>query len=195
MRSLVLLCSLLSFAIVVAADGAADGIANGAADLTLEQRKKALIDSAEQAGAAMGRAEYYIEYLPPMADHIVSMPDLARYVLFEEGWSRPEKWGIWSLGNRSVLFLRRAQGPTPRELTISGRYLNGEEATRLLVNNVLVSEAPLLDAKVPLPVAVGNGEVIKIELQHLNPVSPHDLDATVGDRRKMKFGLISLGLQ
>ena len=182
MRSLALLWVLLSAC--VQADNSA----------MPEQRRREIAAAASTAAAGMGRAEYYVEFLQPMPNHALRVDDSHKYVAFGTGWSTIETTGIWSLGNRSTLFLRLASGSAPTRLLIHGKYYNGAEATRLLINGELVSEAPLQNLTVALPADAVASSRLKIELVHLHPIAPNMLDSSSRDARNIKFALMRLRL-
>jgi hypothetical protein len=163
--------------------------------VSLVERRLIRAAAAAEAANGMGRGEYYFDLLRPMPREVLEPDEMSDYVFFGKGWGRPQEWGIWSLGHRSNLFLRVELGREPRELHIHGRYFNGREATRVRVNGVLVSEAELHRKTIPLPPGLAADGHITIEFEHLNPLSPHDVDPSKADIRKLKFRLTELGLK
>ena len=73
-----------------------------AAELSLAQKKQLLIEGASAAAAAMGRAQHYVQFLPPMPATILDAAAIRSHVLFDGGWSHHEKWGTWSLSKRRI---------------------------------------------------------------------------------------------
>lgn len=188
MRPLVLLLCMLSPSLIAGEGGTATSS-------SAQERKSHLAAQASAAAAAMGREENYIEFLQPVPDRVLIVQDMRAYVVFGEGWSRREKWGVWSLDERSVIYLRLSPESEATELYIDGRYHNGAESTRVLLNEVALSEAPLQGLTIKLPGDLAAGGTVKIELQHIDPRSPNELNPAVGDRRRMKFGLERLQLR
>ncbi|MFT4520740.1 MAG: hypothetical protein ACI9JM_003146 [Halioglobus sp.] len=176
MRSLALfisLCCLVAFA---------------HSDVSPQQRKAKISAAALEAAAGMKRYENYVRYLQPIPDRTLRGLGMLPYVLLADGWSGRLSGGAWTLDNRSVLFVRWEPDTTPKQLFIHGRYLGGEEATRLLVNGQLISETPLNNLTVTLPRSLSDASSMEIELQHLNPLTSAEA-GIVGedDSRLLKF--------
>jgi hypothetical protein len=157
-----------------------------------DDRRFEIAERARAAAAGMGRLENYVEFLEPVPDRLITAPQLRKHLLFGEGWSRLEPWGIWSLGKSSIFWLRLPPGASPVALYFDGRYIGGEEPTTVRVNGQWVADSVLLKKRVELPPGIAVGQKLLVELGHRNPVSPHELNPSVGDRRPLKYGLSQL---
>lgn len=127
----------------------------------------------------------------------VTLPDLANYL--GEGWSAPERWGVWSDGARSGLNAVVPGGAT--ELVIGAfSFTHGARthaAARVLINgsegqSLLLSKGNGSVEQVTLRLPLSNRpQVVFIELIHDDPVSPSELGLGSDDRR-ISIGLVSL---
>ncbi len=177
MRAVVLLALLYS---TVVLGGDASPVA---------EQKKALAEQAREAARGVDEYAAYVALLQPMPPENLRADEIEPYILLDKGWSAITENGVWSLGKRSSMYIRLDEGSRPRQLQIQGAYFNGEEPTRLLVNGQLLSEKPLLNLTVDLPAGLEDSPALRIELQHLNPMSPRDLKPSNPDTRKIKFKL------
>lgn len=159
MRSLVLLISLICV----------PALANDKA--SLEERRQRIIAASIETAAGMNGIEEYVPYLPPFPNGLLKGEELTDFVLFAEGWSNMEPWGIWSEGTDSRFYLRIDPARQPEMLYLHGRYYGEEEATKLFVNGKKLSEVPLIHQKIRLPEEVRNSAQLEIELRHINPSS------------------------
>ncbi len=126
--------------------------------------------------------------------HISAKIELCR------GWCAQVAWGVWSLGNASLLRFRLRHRRMPPNCTgvrivIRGRYYGDNEETSVTVNGKdygkqkLVRGHPGLELPIELLLPY---ETIEIMLQHQSPVSPHDFQGG-DDSRPIAFGLVKLG--
>jgi hypothetical protein len=157
------------------------------------QRQQALVSGATAAAARLAEDEYWdgLDFMPTRQLKVAVMHG---YVSLGEGWYRASGWGVWSRGHHSSLFLRAAPGAAARRLLLHGRYANGPEATRVSVNGVLLSEAPLQELTIELPAELAAVERLRIDIEHLNPVAPRDFDPSSDDPRLLKFALVHIRL-
>lgn len=151
--------------------------------------------SARNAAASIERGAGYGELLDVMSSKKLEVSGWPGKVFFGTGWAPLEEWGVWSLGDESRLTIRLDPDRRSDVLYIHGRYFHGEENTRLWVNGKLISEAPMDHLAVRLTPDIVAAGVLKLRLQHIDPLSPHDVDPTKGDLRKLKFGLTELGIR
>ena len=161
-------------------------------DVSPEQRKRDIAVAASVAAARLGRAEHYVPYLDPVPKRMLSADEMVPYVLFGDGWGTRKAKGIWTRGFHSTLYLRLAPGQHPKQLFIHGGYYKGAEATRLLVNGQLLSEAPLQGLTVTLPENLATASQLTIELQHLNPQPLTNVQSGSATSYKIKFQLKQL---
>ena len=165
------------------------------ADVSQEELALELAASARHAAMSIEPGSGYGELLDVMSKDKLEASDWAGQVFFVSGWAPLEKWGIWSVGDESSLIIRVEPESVHGRLYIHGRYFQGQENTRLWLNDQLVSEAPLDHLEVSLTSELVASGVLNIRLQHIAPLSPHDVDPRKGDLRKLKFGLTELGIR
>ncbi|MEM1153544.1 MAG: hypothetical protein AAGI44_05345 [Pseudomonadota bacterium] len=113
------------------------------------------------------------------------------------GWYQPTATGMWSKGNSSTLSFRLpADMPTQKgvNLTLTGRYFNGKEPTLVTVNAQpqVARDLSKLALKVPAN-AISDG-VIRLVLEHQDPVSPSQLGISQ-DPRKIKYQLTAIEIE
>ena len=177
MRTLVLLALLCSSVVL------------GDTGNPVAQQKQELAKMAREAAQKLEEHGNYVALLQPIPQQNLRASEIEPYVLMDSGWSAITENGVWTMGKRSSIYIRLDEGETPGQLRIQGAYFNGEEPTRLFVNGQLLSETPLLDHTVELPPGLEGSPSLHIELQHMNPMSPHDVNPKNRDIRKIKFKL------
>lgn len=164
-------------------------------DLSLSERSQRLAAAASLAAAELQRGDGYAALMQPMPRAVLQTGNMAGTVFFGAGWGRLEPWGSWSIGDKSSLHLRVNPENPPQALYLNGRYFQGPEPSRVLVNGVLVNEAALKQRWIDLPHRLVAGGTLDIVIEHINPMSPHDVDPARGDTRKLKFGITELGMR
>jgi hypothetical protein len=160
-----------------------------AVDNPVALKKQELAAKAMEAAQNVDEYQYLAARLQPMPNTNLKVRDMAAYVLPGEGWLAITDDGVWSVGNRSSLYMLLGDGELPRQLHIQGSYFRGQEPTRLFVNGQLLSETSLRDHTVELPPNLGDSAYLHITLQHLNPLSRHDVDPNSKSMQKIKFRL------
>lgn len=159
-------------------------------DIAPDVRKAQISAAAAQAADGMKRYENYVPYLKPIPDRLLSVNEMTPYVLFAAGWSVKLPEGVWSLDKKSLLYVTWEPGSPPDNLFIHGKYFEGEEQTRLLINGQLVNEGPLKNLTIKLPDLPTDDTWLVIELQHLNPLVPAEVNPSGStDPRSIKFEL------
>ena len=165
-------------------------VALGGTDIPVAQKKQELAALARLAATELGTYEYYLDQLQPIPNRKLQALEMLPFVLFvDEGWGAITQKGVWSLGERSSLFIRLEEGARPKQLLIQGVYLNGQEPTRLFVNGELLSETSLQDHTVDLPPGLENSSHLHIELQHMNAAVHNETQPSSPDARKSNFRL------
>jgi hypothetical protein len=118
------------------------------------------------------------------------------------GWSMPEPWGVWSLGDSEVELSLPKTSKGPYDLSIDGIALiapnhpvqkivvqvNGEDIATWSFN--AASQAGKRSAVIPTQLAETGS--IKIVFKPINPVSPAQTDPTLTDTRVLGLGLKNL---
>jgi hypothetical protein len=128
--------------------------------------------------------------------HISSKIELCR------GWCTQVAWGVWSLGEASLLRFRlmlmhRRIPPncTGVRIVIWGRYYGDNQETSVTVNGKNYGKQRLVRGhrglELPIELLLPY-ENIEIMLQHQSPVSPRDFQGG-DDSRPIAFGLVKLG--
>ncbi len=159
------------------------------------ERAAVIAAAARDAAAEIERGVGYGDLLFPLRSQRLEVRDWPGTVFFGPGWASLETWGVWSIGSTSQITLRLDSDDIPTAIYIHGRYYQGEEDTRLWINDVLVAEGPLDHRVVPLPPGMAATGSLHIQLEHINPLSPHDVDPQKQDYRKLKFGLTEIGVR
>ena len=172
----------------------ASSVALAAADVPVAQQKQRLAAMARQAAEKLEEQANYVAQLQTMPERKLHISELEPFVLWGEGWNAPTENGIWSVDNKSSMFIRLDEGESPSRLLIQGTYFNGLEPTRLFVNGQLIGEAPLEGQTLDLLQSLDGATAMHIELHHLNPVSPKDIKPNSRDTRKIKFKLEEIRL-
>jgi len=118
---------------------------------------------------------------------------LSEQLYLLKGWSWQEEWGLWSTGKESEIIFSR-----PREgfdaIRLRGVYFWGPEKTTVRINGRLMGSFVLIDAVIPVDKDIYNAKIIKITLEHKNPISPYDVGISEFDKRKIKYGLTGFEL-
>lgn len=161
------------------------------ANPALEARKQSISANIKAAAKTLNKHENLIAALQVAPTDRMSAQAFKGFVVAGEGWSAITADGVWSLGERSSLYVKAGDVPR-KKLLIQGRYFNGKEATRLFINGELVSETPLNNHAVRLPQALDTSKPLHIELHHLNPLAPNAINPDNPDSRPIKFKLQQL---
>jgi hypothetical protein len=116
-----------------------------------------------------------------------------------EGWSAPEPWGTWSIGDRSSL--KFLAPPEAKQLRITASaFLGGSHtstSSRVSVNgggSMTISFDPTSPQPATFTLELPPGSearVVDVEFLHDSPVSPSDAGVSA-DGRKISIGLIGL---
>lgn len=135
--------------------------------------------------------------LPVMELGTLKSRKLSRYVILKKGWSRQEKWGVWSEGHTSTLEFKispELQQQKTIKISLNGRYFNGVENTVIKINNQTYKSQSLTNAEFIIPTDTIKDRIVEIELHHHTVKSPKELGVS-SDDRKLKFGLTSIKLE
>ncbi len=135
--------------------------------------------------------------LPVLPQGVVKKRKLSNYLIFTQGWSRQERWGVWSLGNSSSFTFKISKKQHQQKaikITLNGRYFNGVENTEIKINNKKYKAQPLTNAVFIVPTDSIKDQMINIELKHHTVRSPKELGLS-SDVRNIKFGLTSIKLE
>ncbi len=144
----------------------------------------------------------YVMDLPPsffrtLKPISVNSPILNReinnYLYLLRGWSLPEAWGVWSIGKKSTIIFPRPEKPF-NAIRLRGGYFYGIEKTGVSINGKFMGRFVLIDKVIPIGKEISNSKLIKITLEHENPISAFDIGINKKDRRKMKYGLSAFEL-
>jgi hypothetical protein len=116
------------------------------------------------------------------------------------GWCQPNRWGVWSKGNRSVLKFRVMHrhlklGHKRLCIRIVGKYYGENTHTLVTVNGRFFGEQRLVGGNREITVCtedLPDYEVIDIQLQHMAPVSPREYEGKK-DARNLAFLLMRIG--
>lgn len=133
--------------------------------------------------------------LPPVVD--VKPSGFNSELLLSNGWGKPEKWGVWSLGRKSTLSLRVAPEALRGGgviLFIKGRYYNGDEKTHVMINGEDFGWHILRNQSFEVPSELLAKGVLRLQLEHKNPISPYSLGKS-NDLRKLKYGLSQISME
>jgi len=117
---------------------------------------------------------------------------LEKYIIFYDGWSEQEDWGIWSEGKESSFFLLNVEDRPVKSLLIEGIYFNGEEQTEVYLNGINLGVFVLTKKELYIPMKEQGAEIFHVELKHKKPISPMELNSKNTDDRKIKFGLTGI---
>lgn len=181
MRSLIAITLLIAAAHNATADAPTE-------TRNVEARKQAISANIKAAAKTLNKHEHLIAGLQVAPTHRMSAQAFKTFVVPGEGWSAITADGVWSLGERSSLYIKLGDVPR-KKLLLQGRYFNGDEATRLFINGQLVSETPLKNHAVRLPADLDTAKPIHIELHHLKPLAPNAVNPDNPDTRPIKFKL------
>lgn len=132
--------------------------------------------------------------LPPA--RAVHTNRMGTHLLLSRGWSLPEKSGAWSMGSTSTLSMKippKFRHEHALTLDIRGNYFNGEELTGVIVNGHDLGGHVLTSARFELPMESLDDDILRLQLNHSNPVSPHALGKS-DDKRKLKYKLLRLSI-
>jgi len=135
--------------------------------------------------------------IPTLVLDEVKTRQLSNYLVFTQGWSRQEKWGLWSDGHLSRFNFKISKKQRQQKsikITLNGRYFNGVENTEITINNKKYNSQPLTNAFFIVPVELIKDQMINIELKHHSIISPKELGLS-SDARNLKFGLVSIKLE
>jgi len=125
-------------------------------------------------------------------------PELAALLQYSPGWSTPESWGVWSVGNVSRIEFRlplaRFTGwENSLVLNFRGCYFADNTSTQIWINGHFIEDASLCEHALNIPFhMLDENRVAHLELRHQAAVSPVDLASGV-DTRTLAYGLQSLG--
>lgn len=120
------------------------------------------------------------------------------HVHLYEGWSRPESWGVWSVGQRSRLRFRLPATLLPTyfswlKIRLRGRYHATITSSRITVNGLDLGERDLsaADTILDLPLdALQAYEVVDISLEHASSGKR----PPGGDKRDLAFALSAIAV-
>jgi hypothetical protein len=118
-------------------------------------------------------------------------------LLLSSGWSQPEEWGVWSLGEESTLLLRVAPAVLRGarfKLLLKGKYYNGAEITGVKINGEDFGWHILRNKSFDVPSELLIDGLLRLQLVHKTPISPYSLGKS-SDQRKLKYGLSEISLE
>lgn len=118
-------------------------------------------------------------------------------ILLASGWSRPEKWGVWSNGSESSLSLRVAAkllAGSGLEIKLRGRYFNGVEPTGVTINGINFGQHVLKNKSFKVAHESLDGDILRLRLIHPNAISPLQLGRGK-DARRLKYGLTEISVR
>jgi hypothetical protein len=152
--------------------------------------------SVQKAERHLKRQLVYLR-LPPIAREQITGKELGSRIGLLKGWSRPESWGVWSLGAESELVLKVGAELLQQEIVtlgIKGRYFNGEAMTKVEINGKPYGAHILSDKSFSIPVDQIRYQRIIVRLWHSNYASPLELGKGE-DERNIKFALEGLSVK
>lgn len=123
---------------------------------------------------------------------LIEDEDMTKYLRFRKGWSHQEKWGVWSTGEKSIIIFPNPEEPYAA-IRFKGSYFNGREKTAVWINGELMGRFFLTDKVIKVGKNISGAGLIRITLEHKNPVSPLELGKSK-DERKIKYGLRAIEL-
>ncbi len=139
----------------------------------------------------------------PLGQSVGFAAGQAGTAMLASGWSTPESWGTWGLGNDSILLFKGGWKGTPVRLALDARaYLPPDApplSTEVLVNGAVVGrldfaadqERVHADFAIPAEV-VGDSAVAEIEFRSNRPSSFARTAAAGAEVRPLALGLVAL---
>lgn len=115
-----------------------------------------------------------------------------------QGWSNPEKWGVWSVGEKATVAFRAPEPSGDMALALGDlRFFAGQSVT-LLVNGEAAYDFSNLDAVKEIVIPLSKTTLTKkspITIEFLTPQSSSPLSLGIGmDTRKLGVGLGTLAI-
>lgn len=143
-----------------------------------------------------------VNRIPTLTGDDVSGSDLPARVDLFVGWSEPEHWGVWSIGERSCLRFRLHQRllnhcDTHLQIRLKGHYYTGIKSSRVLVNGRDLGdrELSLAHQAISLPLsALLPFSVVEICLLHARPPEVSSA-AHPGENRPLAFALLGISVE
>jgi hypothetical protein len=168
----------------------------GAKPTNSETTPEQLLEIArERLGIVSSTILAQMEQLLPQVKRVPAK-DFDSELMLSDGWARPEKWGVWSNGPQSSLSLRVASellASGSFEIRLRGKYFNGSEATGVTINGRDFGQHVLADKKFTVMSELLDKGILRLNLDHHNPISPYQLGLS-DDERNLKYGLTEIEL-
>lgn len=139
------------------------------------------------------RISYYLEQIEKQEitdDVTLNSSNFDSYLGLIYGWSKTESWGVWSIGNKSRISFAVCSDCRVKSITLRGRYFRSEKTTKVFVNDIFYGEMVLRDKEIVLN-DVSTKEVV-VDLIHVNPQAPYNVNRGSKDIRPIEFGLESV---
>jgi hypothetical protein len=134
------------------------------------------------------------------AEQIVSFREESIQSYLREGWSSPEAWGTWAVGNHSKFALHF---PEPKDVTVTlaiiPHFVDGRRQsleiyyndTRVARYEFPIGERGVQELSFDVPKALISNQVDVIGFAYSYAVSPHDLGVS-DDRRQLSVGFLEM---
>ncbi len=138
--------------------------------------------------------------LTPTHIGVAEADKICSSVRLVSGWCQAAEWGVWSLGDRSVLkfripFRHLKYGNEKLRIVLSGQYYGENTQTSVTINEVPFGSHHLTPDGPGIFITrkeLGDYGTICIEMKHLDPVSPKKFEGK-NDDRLLAFGLQRIG--
>jgi hypothetical protein len=123
--------------------------------------------------------------------------------IMEHGWSGTEDWGMWSIGDTSIIYLPLPRTHYPKLIINARAFVTSKFPTLnvdILLNDASVKSFVLSNFKsnrieLPVPAEIYKNSFVKITFKIQNPTSPKENGLNDADDRKLGIGLIDLEFQ
>lgn len=138
--------------------------------------------------------KHFTEIIDTIPGTGVEGSELSDKLLMSTGWANQEDWGVWSIGNDSRIVLKINKKGKKHKLILKGIYFNSAEKTGVFINGVKIGNYVLKDIELEIPGNLIKSDFVTIKLEHFSPISPREINATLDDDRKIKFGLQFINL-
>jgi len=135
-------------------------------------------------------------FLPTISVETVEARELSEKLLFVSGWSTQEKWGLWSLGEKSTFSFKLEDDLLNKDtvaVKIQGQYYNGIEETKVVINGLDLGGHVLMDKTFIVPTKLIKNNQVEVQFESTSTVSPAQLGRST-DTRNIKFGLKALSI-
>lgn len=98
--------------------------------------------------------------------------DLNNQTILSSGWSEPEKEGVWSYKNQSILTLPIPVGIKAKRIRFKGQYYGSQRMSIVVLNGRSIGRFNLVVGDIEIPADLPQKESLQIILQHPNAASP-----------------------